>query len=829
MASIDIAGLEEVARSRASMGFKLFNPYPLQSEFIRQTAEHDNLCLSGANRCLTPWTLIETPEGPRPCAEVWTSEDQSVLSWDGERECVAQSSGGLFLGIEQAFRVVLGNGRFFDCSRRHRVLTTEGWISLDQLVSISDGQRLWDTPEDYQASCVEGGYLCDRQLPFQSDTYQAEPRRQSDVRQCDRLVFDMPDEAEHILEHIRSHPRRDHLSTPDDLSRFSDLFALFSAPFQKSPFVGHQNCTPLFQPFDVGSSSQPRLVGGHVVGQFSGEQILTACLASPCSISGLPPLSQLHPLSTVEFDPLSGVEQLFGGDGHIARLDLTNHISLVGGQNIVAVVPIGLQPIVDATVAPHSNYIAAGVVHHNTGKTSLVGRYLLPVWLTGDYPDDWEGRRWERPIVAWCGSTDWTTNIDGCQRALLGDVHKGKEHAGIAYWDKSAGAFIPPGIPAEAIDKIEMNPHVKGAVSRVFIKNKFGGTSEVRFISYLQGRERLQAGKIDVAWPDEEPPEDVNTELSARTIDSGGLSILTFTPLKGISEVVKSFIGDATIDANMPSVLHGSAGVLVRISAYDVPHLGAEKIEAMKRRYPKHEWPARIDGIPALGEGAIYPFDDAFLTIPSFEIPAHWRVLDAVDFGFQHPTARVRAYMNPDTREIFIAQVYKDNLKSAMQHAREWETQFKWRVPVVWPHDGRNTETDGTTKRAKYVEAGVRFTVDHVHMPGQSGDVMPFEGSVQLVYELMHEGKLKIFQGLFQLFAEKALYRREKKGQQHFATVVKTNDDVMDAMRYVICGLLAGMGVMVDTARRETPNAVNAYGDWQSGGATYADFDPFDT
>lgn len=461
---------------------------------------------------------------------------------------------------------------------------------------------------------------------------------------------------------------------------------------------------------------------------------------------------------------------------------------------------------------------------NRTGKTSLMGKYLLPVWATGDYPDDWTGRRFDGPIVAWCGSTDWSTNIVGCQLALLGPVHEDQSKAGQSYWDKATKSWQPAGIPADRIAKIVMNPQVKGAVSRVFVRHNDGGTSEIRFISYLQGRERLQAGKIDIAWCDEEPPLDVNTELAARTIDSAGLSILTFTPLKGISEVVKGFLGETQIDENMAKVVRSSVGALVRMAAEDVPHLGPEKIAAMKRRYPKHEWPARIDGIPVLGEGAIYPYSREDLEVDGFKPPKHWIVCDAIDFGYQHPTARVRAYMNPDTKQIYITQVYKDNLKSATQHAAEWERQFKWRVPVAYPHDGANTETDGRTKADKYRKAGVLLLSGPVQMPAQKGPVMSLEGSIQLVDDMMREGTLKLFKGLTHLWSEIPLYRREKKKNATVATIVKENDDALDAMRYVIMALLTGCGAIIDTAQQERDVLESR----AARSAGYADFDPFE-
>jgi phage terminase large subunit-like protein len=51
------------------------------------------------------------------------------------------------------------------------------------------------------------------------------------------------------------------------------------------------------------------------------------------------------------------------------------------------------------------------------------------------------------------------------------------------------------------------------------------------------GRETL-----DFVWFDEEPPQDVYIEGLTRTNATGGMVYLTFTPLKGISDVVHSFI-----------------------------------------------------------------------------------------------------------------------------------------------------------------------------------------------------------------------------------------------------------------------------------------------
>ena len=64
------------------------------------------------------------------------------------------------------------------------------------------------------------------------------------------------------------------------------------------------------------------------------------------------------------------------------------------------------------------------------------------------------------------------------------------------------------------------------------------------FKTYDQGRTKWQGETLDFVWFDEEPPQDVYIEGLTRTNATGGMVYLTFTPLKGISDVVHSFINE---------------------------------------------------------------------------------------------------------------------------------------------------------------------------------------------------------------------------------------------------------------------------------------------
>src|SRR5262249_30579660 len=154
------------------------------------------------------------------------------------------------------------------------------------------------------------------------------------------------------------------------------------------------------------------------------------------------------------------------------------------------------------------------------GKTECAS-YELACHLTGLYPPDWPGRRWDRPVRASaCGeSTKMTRDIQ--QRKLLGEAG-------------DVNAFGTGMVPRHLIieDQIVLNSHgEKGAVDTVHVRHVSGGNSVLKFRSYQQGREALQGESFDIVWVDEEPGMDVYSELLARISGTNGMLMATFTPL----------------------------------------------------------------------------------------------------------------------------------------------------------------------------------------------------------------------------------------------------------------------------------------------------------
>jgi phage terminase large subunit-like protein len=185
----------------------------------------------------------------------------------------------------------------------------------------------------------------------------------------------------------------------------------------------------------------------------------------------------------------------------------------------------------------HLDFFAAGAKHqerafiagNRTGKT-FAGCYELTCHLIGWYPHWWQGRRFTRPITAWAAGEDTKAIRESLQETLLGRV----------------GAFGTGLIPGDVIANTTARGGVPEAVDAVTVRSG-AGLSRLLFKSYDQGRESFEAAKVDVMMFDEEPPMAIYTEGLTRTMSTvpgepSGVVLATFTPLRGLSGVVLSFM-----------------------------------------------------------------------------------------------------------------------------------------------------------------------------------------------------------------------------------------------------------------------------------------------
>ena len=161
------------------------------------------------------------------------------------------------------------------------------------------------------------------------------------------------------------------------------------------------------------------------------------------------------------------------------------------------------------------------------GKT-LSGGAEYAYHLTGEYPDWWEGLRFDEPPLLWASGVTSETTRDNPQRVLLGPPAMEEE------WGTGL-------IPGDSILNTTRALGIINLMDNIQVKH-VNGTSQVTFKAYEKGREKWQGPTIDLVWFDEEPPPDIYSEGKTRTTARGLHTMITATPLKGMSEVIRQFV-----------------------------------------------------------------------------------------------------------------------------------------------------------------------------------------------------------------------------------------------------------------------------------------------
>lgn len=427
----------------------------------------------------------------------------------------------------------------------------------------------------------------------------------------------------------------------------------------------------------------------------------------------------------------------------------------------------------------HMQYFAAGPTHrerlilaaNRVGKTEYVGGYEMSLHLTGRYPDWWTGRRFSHGIQAWAaGNTKYTTR-DIIQFKMLGPIDR----------------MGTGNIPADAILGTRMYTGVPEAVEVVKVRHVSGDVSVLKFKSYEQGRSAFEGTEIHVIWCDEEPPLDVYVECLTRTMATGtfegGMILLTFTPLMGMSEVVLAFLPGG----KLPEERSATGKYVVSVTWDDVPHLSETEKAELLASYPLHQRDARSKGVPQLGAGAIYPIPEDDVVVADFAIPAHWPRFYALDVGWNRTAVGWYA-LDRDTDTLYrYAEHYRGQAEPDV-HAAAIRARGEWLHGVIDPASRGRSQHDGEQLVKKYRERGL-----HLHFANNAVEAGIFE-----TWQRMSTGRLKVFKSCGHWFEEFRLYRRDDKGR-----IVKENDHCMDETRYaVMSGIAQARTKPVETARQ---------------------------
>lgn len=407
--------------------------------------------------------------------------------------------------------------------------------------------------------------------------------------------------------------------------------------------------------------------------------------------------------------------------------------------------------------AKHIEFFTAGMVYrerlfmkaNRVGGTEA-GAYETACHATGRYPPWWRGRRFDQPVNIWaCGTTSETTR-DIVQVKLFGSVD-------IPNFSKNEEGMIPPKFIRHKSRRVH---GLMGALESVWVQHVSGGTSQIGLKTYEQGREAFEGTEKHVIWCDEEPPEDCYTEMLYRTVTTGGIVYVTFTPLKGRSRVVNGFLDPETKDSQ-------ESKWYIQVGWADVPHIDLQTQKAIIATTPIFQVKARTEGEPSLGAGAIYPIPESEIRVQDFIVPPHWPRLYALDAATSGPTAAAWFALDRDADMLYVTSVYKRTGAEVPIHASAIRSRGAW-IPGVGDVAGI-TNADGTQFLQLYRREGLDIVLADKAV----------ESGIQDVWELFSTGRLKIFASCQEFFKEYRAYHRDERGK-----VVKENDHLCDAVRY---------------------------------------------
>lgn len=341
--------------------------------------------------------------------------------------------------------------------------------------------------------------------------------------------------------------------------------------------------------------------------------------------------------------------------------------------------------------ATGTTHARRGMIAANRSGKTIASTYETAYHLTGRYPKNWKGKKWDKPIIAMASGESWEQVSKTLQNKLLGcdDI-------------KQAYKLGTGAIPRECIDEKSMR--TDGAnVLAIEVWHSSGGKSKLYFSNYTQQVRHLQGFELDLVVLDEQPPDETFSELVVRTAQRNGQVLCSFTPLKGMSGLVRKFWD------KIDGYTH------VRVTWDDIPFknewdeefFSQKEREQLSRDFMPWERECRINGIPLVGKGVVFPM----LEWPTYKAtdidlknnPALERLI-SFDLGIKNdPTVISFFFRNPVEEIIYLhKQIKISKGETPDEYVHYLMDRESKNVPIALPHDaaqaGRYTLTEQSVR-----------------------------------------------------------------------------------------------------------------------------------
>ncbi|WEF29981.1 terminase family protein [Klebsiella aerogenes] len=446
---------------------------------------------------------------------------------------------------------------------------------------------------------------------------------------------------------------------------------------------------------------------------------------------------------------------------------------------------------IEASNKYQQRYLSAA---NRVGK-SYAACMELAIHITGLYPSkdngalfDWQGMKIDSGgHDFWCIGVSQESVNNVLMKELLGvsDCRN--------LQDLGTGA-----IPKDCIDSWSM---VKDGARclKIRIKHVDGTTNTLHFFAATQNESVLMGASVKYCLLDEQfqNETEIYAQCLTRTATTNGYISVTATPELGASALWTKFNED------------DSGFLYFQNATWDhCPHLSEQDKARLLAGYPEYQRLMRSAGIPVLGAGAVYPFNDneidTSLTVERIkQNPYAYKLLWGCDFGFSSntdadPSTLVLSAYEMETDTIYIVYEWnskQDAKKNRLAHMPDHMASVIKAspfpdAPLVVPHDAKK-QIDGTgtntTRLSEFKRLGVNVLPTVFEIPFQltTGAIEKPKHSRSLHWTIQHlcklfsENKLKInVNKLKELMSEFRIYQYKKDGNPR-----DSRNHLLDAMR----------------------------------------------
>ena len=519
-------------------------------------------CIFGGNRCLGGESVIFDPIVGEFSRIDQIESNFHVWAWDGKKATMAHANKPFTKPTDRLYAIKLNNGEVFTASLNHKVLTPRGYHDIWTCLALYGGvlqptssdtcplthqpndSHLIGIEKDFQFGCRCDRHFYDGQPLWGQGSDQGVSPSPSDVgKHISSEAFEQTDDSQHIDKHTPAYPLRVLLSSWDVLSQLGGQYAdTLSRVFYTSLKLVFRLISPLIRlaPRPIAESflRLSMFVFGELDSQYFSSASITSCLV------------------------------------------------------ITSICYLRRDVKYDFEVPVYNNYILGGAIHHNSGKSECVSKYVIEKCLAKP------NQKW------WMVSETYQDSVNILQKKVWSLLPK----TGMTYckWNEVTGFTN--------------------------MKIIFPNGSFIRFLTYAQGREAFQGDDVDGIVNDEEPPYDVYKEQRMRLLDRDGEMLFSMTSLRGMTDLLLEIYDGANQqetqkapllnDEELPRIADKNGIKFYFLWTTENHHINQRRVGEEAEFMERQEIKSRLYGIPAGVALRIYPrFNVDVHTIKWEDIP----------------------------------------------------------------------------------------------------------------------------------------------------------------------------------------------------------------